>query len=75
VPTNFIGAVSSRNLVPNIFAMLYDIKGAYQKSEVDSNYDDSGDLRDEDKSFLMQIGPVLGVMEANLKFRSLVGIS
>lgn len=75
VPTNFIGAVSSRNLVPNIFAMLYDIKGAYQKSEVDSIYDDSGDLRDEDKSFLMQIGPVLSVMEANLKFRSLVGIS
>jgi hypothetical protein len=75
VPTNFIGAVSSRNIVPNIFSMLYDIKGVYQNSEFDSIYDESGDIRNEDKTFLMQIGPVLSVKEAKVKFRSLASIS
>jgi hypothetical protein len=73
-PQNFISALAHRHSVPQSFAMLYDLGGAYPDVERDAVYDESGDIRDEDRAFLASSGArVMALMEAPLRFRAVQG--
>lgn len=55
-PQNFVSTVAHRQTVPQSFAMLYDLGGAYPGIERDAVYDDTADLREEDRTLLTQAG-------------------
>jgi hypothetical protein len=69
-PQNFVSALAHRDAVPKSFAMFYDLGGAYPGIERDAVYDDTADLRQEDRSLLTSVGAqVFGWMEAQRRFR------
>jgi hypothetical protein len=73
-PEHFISAVPHRQVVPQSFAMLYDLAGAFPDVERDAVYDEASDIRDEDRSLLSSVEGtnVMGLMEAPLRFRGLI---
>jgi hypothetical protein len=74
-PQNFLATLSHRQMVAASFAMLFDLGGAYPSIERDAVYDDTADLRDEDRNFLSTAGAhVIGFMEAELRFREMENV-
>lgn len=72
-PQNFVSALAHRQAVNQGVAMLYDLGLAYPEIERDAVYDDTADLRQEDKSLLTSVGAeVFGWMEAEHQFREFV---
>src|SRR5262249_10550297 len=67
-PQHFVSTLANRQAVPQSFAMLFDLGGAYPDVERDAVYDDTADLRQEDRSLLTSAGAhVFGWMEAELR--------
>jgi hypothetical protein len=72
-PQNFVSTLAHRQNVPQSFAMLYDLGKAYPDVELDAIYDDTADIRQEDRSLLTSAGAqVFGWMEAERRFREFV---
>jgi hypothetical protein len=55
-PQNFLSTLAQRNTVPQSFAMLYDLGAAYPNVERDAVYDETADLREEDRLLLQSAG-------------------
>jgi hypothetical protein len=72
-PLRFIASVANRAVVPQNFAMLYDLHGHYQNVENSAVYDETSDIRSEDRLLLQSTAQVFGLMEAKLRFKSIVG--
>jgi hypothetical protein len=73
-PLNFLSTLAHRQAVPQSFAMLYDLGGAYPDIKRDAVYDDTADIRDEDRALFKSAGAdVIGLMEASLRFREIIG--
>ncbi len=73
-PQNFVSALGHRHAVAQSFAMFHDLSAAYPTVERDAVYDESSDIRDEDRVFLAYIAnQVMGLMEAPLRFRGVIG--
>jgi hypothetical protein len=72
-PQNFVSTLAHRHNVPQSFAMLYDLGRAYPEVELDAIYDDTADIRQEDRSLLTSAGAqVFGWMEAERRFKEFV---
>ena len=73
-PQNFLATLPHRNLVPRSFAMFYDLRPKYPKVDRDVVYDETADIREEDRTLLSSVSTeVIGLMEADLRFRKIVG--
>jgi hypothetical protein len=71
---NFLATLAHRHAVPQSFAMFYDLKGAYPFVEQDAVYDETADIREEDRLLITSVGAeVFTLMEAPLRFRAIVG--
>jgi hypothetical protein len=70
---NFIAPLAHRYNVPNGFGMLYDLGLAFPHVERDAVYDESSDIRPEDRTFLASAGAkVMNLMEAPTQFRAAI---
>jgi hypothetical protein len=73
-PQNFLAMLAHRHAVPQSYAMFSDLKGAYPFVEQDAVYDESADIREEDRVFIASVGAeIFTLMEAPLRFRAIVG--
>ncbi|MDB5543899.1 MAG: hypothetical protein JWO64_1048 [Hyphomicrobiales bacterium] len=72
-PELFVAPISSRAAVPQVFAMLYDLKESYASVERESVYDGDSDVKSEDRALLKLAGDVLTLSEARHKFRMIMG--
>ena len=73
-PQNFVSALAHRNAVPQGFAMMHDLGAAFPEVERDAVYDESSDIRDEDKALLSSISiKVMSLMEAPMRFKGIIG--
>lgn len=73
-PQNFLATLAHRHTVPQSYAMFSDLKGAYPLVEQDAVYDETADIREEDRVFIASVGAeVFTLMEAPLRFRAIVG--
>jgi hypothetical protein len=73
-PQNFLAMLAHRHTVPQSYAMFSDLKAAYPFVEQDAVYDETADIREEDRVFIASIGAeVFTLMEAPLRFRAIVG--
>jgi len=73
-PQNFIATLAHRNLVPRSFAMFYDLRPKYPNVDRDVVYDEAADIREEDRALLSSVSTeVIGLMEADLRFKKMVG--
>lgn len=73
-PACFIAPIANRAAVSHGFAMLYDLKQQYSETANDAVYDETGDLRDEDRLLLKSVGDVLTLEEAQNHYRNLMGV-
>jgi hypothetical protein len=73
-PQNFLATLAHRHTVPQSYAMFSDLKGAYPLVEQDAVYDETADIREEDRTFIASVGAeVFTLMEAPLRFRAIAG--
>jgi hypothetical protein len=72
-PIRLISPIASRAVVDHSFAMLSDIKLKYPTLANECVYDETGDVRDEDREFLSSVCEVYAFMEARRHFRELLG--
>ncbi|QWG23615.1 hypothetical protein KMZ93_01290 [Bradyrhizobium sediminis] len=73
-PQNFLATLAHRHTVPQSYAMFADLKGAYPLVEQDAVYDETADIREEDRIFIASVGAeVFTLMEAPLRFRAIAG--
>ena len=68
-----LSAIANRQAVSNSFAMLYDLKGRSEDTESDLIYDESSDIREENRLFLATVGNVLTFAEAKSHFPERLG--
>jgi hypothetical protein len=70
---NFVTTIAHRQAVSQSFTMFYDLGAAYPEIERDAIYDDTADIREEDRALLKSVGTeVIGLMEAQHRFREIV---
>lgn len=75
-PLSFVAPLANRSGVPQGFAMLYDLGRAYPDVERDVVYDETSDLRDEDRALLSSAeARVFGLMETQVRFREIAGVA
>jgi hypothetical protein len=73
-PQNFLATLAHRHTVPQSYAMFSDLRGAYPLVEQDAVYDETADIREEDRVFIASVGAeVFTLMEAPLRFRVMAG--
>lgn len=73
-PLSFIAPLANRSGVPQGFAMLYDLWRAYPEVERDVVYDETSDVREEDRALLSSAeAKVIGFMETQVRFREIAG--
>jgi hypothetical protein len=71
---NFLATLAHRHAVPQSFAMFYDLRGAFPAIEQDAVYDESADIREEDRALITSGGAqMFTLMEAPVRFRAIVG--
>jgi len=70
----FIVPIANRASVPHGFAMMYDLHQQFGGIQNDSIYDESSDIRTEDRELLGSVGQVFSFMEAKHKFRQFMGV-
>ncbi len=74
-PQNFLSTLAQRQVVPQSFAMFCDLRDAFPTVERDAVYDETADIRDEDRRFLSSAGAqVVALMEAQKRFREFSGV-
>jgi hypothetical protein len=69
-PLAFIAPIASHSTVPHNFAMLYDLGQLYSEVSRQAVYDETADLRPEDKSLLRSAGEVYALSEARHRYQS-----
>ena len=73
-PQNFVAPVANRQAIPQGFAMLYDLWRAYPQIDRDAVYDETADVRDEDRALIASAeARVIPFMETSMRFREIVG--
>lgn len=73
-PQLFVATLAHRQNVPPNFAMLYDLKKPYPSVEQDAIYDETADIREEDRALVESVGAaVFALMETPLRFRAIAG--
>lgn len=73
-PLCFVAPIANRASVSHGFAMLYDLKQKFAKTQHEAIYDETGDLRDEDRSLLQSVGDVFTLEEAQRQFKALMSL-
>jgi hypothetical protein len=72
-PQTFVSALANRQVVPQNFAMFFDLGAIHPEIERDAVYDDTADIRVEDRALLSSAGvETIGFMEAQRRFREMV---
>lgn len=72
-PTAFIAPVANHSAVEHAFAMLSDLHQKFASVDNESVYDETSDIREEDRRFLNTIGGVIALMQAQSHFRQMLG--
>jgi hypothetical protein len=73
-PQFFVSTIAHRNTVPQSFAMFYDLKASYPGVKQDAVYDETADIREEDRALITSVGAeVFTLMEAPLRFKVIAG--
>lgn len=71
-PEFFIAPVAAHSSVPHVFSMLYDIQKSHEAVSNKAVYDETSDLRKEDRSLLRGVGEIISFIEAPFKFRQMM---
>jgi hypothetical protein len=71
-PQFFLTTLAHRHNVPQSFAMFYDLKASYPGVKQDAIYDETADIREEDRALITSVGAeMFTLMEAPLRFRAI----
>lgn len=74
-PRAFVAPIPSHSAVEHAFAMFSDLRRQFGGVLNESVYDESGDVREEDRKFLGTVSDdVTPLMQAQLHFRKLIGV-
>lgn len=73
-PQFLIAPLAHRQNVPQVFAMFYDLRKPYPGVEQDAVYDETGDVREEDRALIASVGAsIFTLMEAPVRFKAVAG--
>lgn len=73
-PEHFLATLGHRQIVPQHFAMFYDLRTPFPRVKQDAVYDETADIREEDRALIASVGAdVFTLMEAPLRFRVIAG--
>lgn len=73
-PEHFFATIAHRQLVPQHFAMFYDLMSPFPNVKREAVYDENADVREEDRALITSVGAeVFTLMEAPLRFRAIAG--